>query len=161
MSEHVFRFKRGDLEFEVRGDREFVEDLVERWAIRALGPLAMQEVQVAAETRPTWRPPAAPQTIRVHKNISFSDFLSLKEPRTSLDRLLTLAYYLEKYEGQTHYGTTELDRAWSEAFPDDAFSSQLCRDAVKSGYLEEVGGHLTLTFSGEAYVQNGLADRFR
>ncbi len=208
MSEHVFRLRRADLEFEVRGDREFVEEQLDRWAAAAFGNAGTVEgpageepqsqpgakdhpdlgVPPGAESglarasvsgpgdspfRPQatpefWTPgvpvprmPGAPMAMRVRKNISFADFLALKEPKTSLDRLLTLAYYLEKYEGQNHYGMPELDRSWADAFPDDAFSTELCLEAVRSGYVEEVDGHLTLSFSGEAYVQNGLADRFR
>ena len=208
MSEHVFRLRRSDVEFEVRGDRDFVQEQLERWAAAALAPPGVLPTPAAEEPQsrsgdeghsrfgvapgteagfarasssgpgearfrpqsdpaswatgvPTPRVPGPPMAIRVRKNITFADFLALKEPKTSLDRLLTLAYYLEKYEGQNHYGVPELDRAWSEAFPDDAFSTELCLEAVRGGYVEEVGGHLTLTFSGEAYVQNGLADRFR
>ncbi len=208
MSEYVFRLRRGDVEFEVRGDRDFVQQQVERWAEAALGTagavptpsdeepesrsgvggppdlgappdpvagFAREAVSGPGDSRfrppagaGSWSPgiltprvPGAPMAIRVRKNITFADFLALKEPKASLDRLLTLAYYLEKYEGQNHYGMAELDLAWAEAFPDDAFSTELCLEAVRCGYIEEVGGHLTLSFSGEAYVQNGLADRFR
>jgi hypothetical protein len=77
-----------------------------------------------------------------------------------VDRLLTLAYFMEKYEGLPLYDLSELNQAWHSAFPDDAFTPDVWRDAMARGYLEEQEGRFTLTFSGEAYVQGGLADQF-
>jgi len=142
--------RRGDLEFEVRGDRDFVEQHVAQWAARVFNYPAVREPERLPDREP----------IRVRKNISFQDFLALKEPESLVDRLLTLAYFLEKYEGRSKYDLSELNKAWHAEFPDDAFTPDLWRDALERGYLEEIDGRLTLTFSGEAYVQGGLADQF-
>jgi hypothetical protein len=154
MPEHHFKVRRGDLEFEVRGDRDFVEAAVERWCGQVFNYPAVRD-------RDSERVAMPPASIKVRKNISFEDFLKLKGPQTSIDRLLTLAYFLEKYEGKAKYDLGELDRAWYQSFPDDAFTPDIWKDAMARGYLEESNGRLTLTFSGEAYVQAGLADQYR
>lgn len=192
------RLRRGDLEFEARGDREFVERSLERWAGLVFDPPTIREPDkagddpearagrmagadrvTAAESleRAHGLPgaedrgrrengdrtalPAEPRRISVRRNITFQDFLKLKEPDNALDKLLTLSYFLEKYEGRPRYDLSELDAAWNDAFPRDAFHPEVWRDAIEEGYLEENGGMFTLTFSGEAYVQNGLSDRFK
>lgn len=152
MGEHHVRLRKGDLEFEVRGDRDFVEQAVERWASLVFNSPAAREPE---------RGSPAPKPIQVRRNITFQDFLKLKEPENALDKLLTLAYFLEKYEGRPRYDLSELDEAWNNAFPHDAFHPELWHDAVERAYLEEACGKFTLTFSGEAYVQNGLTDRFK
>lgn len=146
------RLRRGDLEFEVRGDRDFVEEAVERWSGLVFNYPAVREAEPAGRDA---------RRIQVKRNITFQDFLKLKEPQTSLDKLLTLAYFLEKYEGRPKYDLSELDEAWHASFPADAFHPEIRGDAVARGYVEESCGMFTLTFSGEAYVQNGLADRFK
>ena len=165
MDEHLLRLRRGDLEFEARGERDFVENAVERWASLVFNYPAVRDPERAHVDRAARADALAAsgeaRRMRVRRNITFGDFLKLKAPDNSLDRLLTLAYFIEKYEGRPRYALSDLDEAWNNAYPHDAFHPDIWRDALERGYIEDDAGQFTLSFSGVAYVQNGLSDRFK
>lgn len=168
VSEHYIKLAKGEAHFEARGERDFVERALERWGTLLFAGQAIKEPSPVKEPDPIREPErmlaesvAAPRRISVRKNIDFPDFLKLKEPETTLDRLLTLAYYLEKYESRQNYDLSELNEVWHRQFPEDALTPGVWEEAIAKSYLLDSKGKLTLSFSGEAYVQNGLADRYR
>lgn len=141
---HRARLKKGDLEVEFSGTRGFVEEQLERVA----GSFGLQPLE-GTQVSPTFS---------VRKNLSFEGFTELKGPNSDLDRLLVLAYFLEKYEGIRRYSREDLQRHWEANFADHAFEPGFCDQAAAGGYFSwESPDTLTLSFSGEVYVQNGLA----
>lgn len=95
-----------------------------------------------------------------HAAISPKDFLFEKDPRTDVERIACLAYYLSHYRDQQHFRTADLSKLNTEAaqrkFANTAYAAN---NAAQSGYLAAApGGQKQLTALGEQYVA-ALPDR--
>ncbi|MNR86243.1 hypothetical protein D3C72_170920 [compost metagenome] len=156
MSDCRIRLRNGAREFEVAGDRLFVEEMLARFAPWVQSP---DPAEVAPGVPvPAGDPPRVPSSFRVQAAVSFADFLQLKAPQSPLGRLLVLAYFLEKYQYRPAYAPDELTAWWHERWPSEPLDSQLCQEAVNEGYLEwETPEALTLTYRGQMHVRDGLA----
>lgn len=162
---HRFRFRQGELELELEGDRDFIEAQLARWMPQLLkgeaAPAAVPSVQVdvlpASEPVDGFRRVPADFSPRV--SISLADFVRMKEATSPLDLVTVAAYYMEKYRRRERYTPDELQHElaelsdWGCATVDEPFEL-----AVESGYLERLrDGQYTLTYKGQTYVQNGLS----
>jgi hypothetical protein len=92
--------------------------------------------------------------------MSPKDFLLEKEPRTDVERIACLAYYLTHYRSAPHFKTVDLSMLNTEAaqpkFANTAYSSN---NAVKMGYLApSIKGQRQLSAVGERFVR-ALPDR--
>lgn len=163
MSTCRIRLKRGDRELELEGDRDFVEAQLTRF-----GAWFQDSEPVAESARRLEAPepeeplaadfPRVAASFRVTSSLSLEEFLHLKAPQTPLGRLLVLAYFLEKYQNREAYAPEELRRWWTERWPAEPLDPLLLDEAVDAGYLEwETPETLTLTFSGQLHVRDGLA----
>lgn len=88
------------------------------------------------------------------------DFLRDKKPRTDVERVATLAYYLTHYRNMPHFKTVDLSQLNTEA-AQVKFSNaaQAVDNATKAGLLvPAVKGAKQLSADGESYVQS-LPDR--
>ncbi|HEY9766182.1 MAG TPA: hypothetical protein V6C82_07440, partial [Chroococcales cyanobacterium] len=84
-------------------------------------------------------------------------FRALKSPSNSVEHLLTLAYYLEKYEGFPEYEVEDLKKRWPDKSVEASWDEELLERCLSSGFLENrPSGAFTLTFTGEQYVQGGF-----
>jgi hypothetical protein len=164
VSEHRFRFRRGELELELAGDRDFIEAQVARWL-----PQLMREAPAAPSVQVDVSP-AAPESSedQYHRvpadftpkvSITLADLVRLKEATSPMDLVTVAGYYLEKYRRLERYTPDELARelaelaAWDCHTLDEPFEL-----AVASGFFEQLrDGSYTLTYKGQTYVQNGLA----
>ena len=158
--EASFRLRVGKREVRVAGSEDLVREAMRHWAglwtggpIREAGPESAGSSGEDDHVAPV---------LRVQKNIGVGDLVALKNPETPRDRLLTAAYYLERYEKRERYGLDQLRMLWLEAYPCEPMDPESWEDAIRDGYLERVAdGMFTLTFSGESYVQNGLVEEYR
>lgn len=143
------RIRRGDIELEMEGEASFLEAHLERLVAMAFGrtaPVAPEEL------------PRVSASFTVKRNLTFDDFVSLKEPESDRDRLLVLAYYQEKYESRGHYTLPELQTLWEAAWPGLPWDEGVWKEALEQGFLQwQDGGQLTLSFAGQNYVRDGLA----
>ncbi len=92
--------------------------------------------------------------------MSPKDFLMEKAPKTDVERIACLAYYLTHYRSTQHFKTLELSLLNMEAaqpkFTNTAYSAN---NAVKLGYLVSSSkGQRQLSALGERFVQ-ALPDR--
>lgn len=168
MSEHRFRLRRGEFEFEVAGDRDFVEAHVERlmaqlgdgfWRSQDMAPpaAAAVEADLPAHLSET-AIPRVREDFRPKVNVSLEEFLRLKEARSPVDMLVVTAYYLEKYLRRDQYTPGDLQAQLS------SLPAWECRDAgqefetaVAHGYFDALRDErYTLTYKGQTYVRNGL-----
>jgi len=83
-----------------------------------------------------------------------------KQPKTDVERLACLAYYLTHFRELPHFKTIDLSKLNTEAaqpkFSNPAFSA---RNAVNYGYLAPATkGQKQLSAAGELFVRN-LPDR--
>lgn len=152
-----FRLKNGSVEFELEGAEEFVERQLNMWMPPLLGLFGSAEHPENSENSENSEAvevPHDPAPIRVERRIDLADFLKLKQPSTSVEHLLALAYYLERYEQKTEYEAEELKTRWPESSA--PWDQALVDHCVASGYLEATSSGFTLTFTGEQFVQGGF-----
>jgi hypothetical protein len=93
-------------------------------------------------------------------SMSPKEFLLEKEPRTDVERIACLAYYLTHYRATPHFKTLDLSMLNTEAaqpkFANTAYSSN---NAVKMGYLvPSTKGQRQVSAIGERFVR-ALPDR--
>jgi hypothetical protein len=158
--EALFRLRVGKREVRVEGPEELVREAMRHWACLWTG-VGMRTSSPSVESGFSEEDHIAP-VLRVQKNIGIRDLVALKEPGSPRDKLLTAAYYLERYEKRERYGLDQLRLLWLEAYPCEPMDPEAWEGAIRDGYLERVAdGQFTLTFSGESFVQNGLVEEYR
>ena len=109
---------------------------------------------------------SAPGTSAAHApfsenpQMSPKEFLREKQPRTDVERIACLAYYLTHYRGTPHFKTIDLSLLNTEAAqPKFANAANSANNAVKMGYLvPSTKGQRQLSAIGERFVQ-ALPDR--
>jgi hypothetical protein len=92
--------------------------------------------------------------------MSPKEFMLEKQPRTDLERVACLAYYLTHYRDVPHFKTLDLSKLNTEAAqPKFANATYSTNNAVKRGYLvPSTQGQRQLSAAGERFVQ-ALPDR--
>ncbi|HEY9856155.1 MAG TPA: hypothetical protein V6D05_10480 [Stenomitos sp.] len=146
------RLKQGDRELEIEGEAGFIEAHLEKLMGVAFGGPLPEPTASREEIR------RVPASFAVKKNLSLADFLELKEPQNLVDRLLVLAYYMEKYEAKVAYTLAELTEHWESQWPELPLAEETWQAALERGYLQwQEDGRLTLSFVGHHYVRDGLA----
>jgi hypothetical protein len=92
--------------------------------------------------------------------MSAKEFLLEKQPKTDVERIACLAYYLTHYRGSPHFKTTDLSMLNTEAAqPKFANTTYSSNNAVKMGYLvPSTKGQRQLSAIGERFVR-ALPDR--
>lgn len=93
-------------------------------------------------------------------SMSPKEFLLEKQPRTDVERIACLAYYLTYYRDLPHFKTTDLSALNTETaqprFANAAYSSN---NATKMGYLVQASkGNRQISAAGEQFVRS-LPDR--
>jgi hypothetical protein len=117
--------------------------------------VAIGSESVSVAGRGTFRPPFSQ-----NRTISAKQFLVEKQPRTDVERIACLAYYLTHYQDMAHFKTLDLSKLNTEAaqpkFSNAAWASN---NALKMGYLAPAArGYRQLSAGGEQFV-NALPDR--
>lgn len=118
---------------------------------------------------PTADAPPGPRTVsfaepteRFSKEQSLSpkEFLLKKQPRTDVERVACLGYYLAHYRNQQHFKTGEISDLNTEAAQRRfANTAQAVSNAMVTGYLAQgIKGMRQLSAGGEMYVE-ALPDR--
>jgi hypothetical protein len=94
------------------------------------------------------------------KPISAKQFMLEKEPRTDVERIACLAFYLTHYADTPHFKTLDLSRLNTEAAqPKFSNAAVAVETATKMGYLvPAIRAHKQLGGAGERFVQ-ALPDR--
>ncbi len=102
----------------------------------------------------------SPSNFSAERGPSPKQFIFEKQPRTDVERMACLAYYLTHYRDTPHFKTVELTKLNTEA-AQSKFSnpSVTAANALKCGYLAEADrGKRQLAAAGERYVE-ALPDR--
>lgn len=99
-------------------------------------------------------------TFSEDRSISAKDFLRDKAPRTDIERIACLAFYLTHYRDTPHFKTVDLSGLNTEAAQPKLSNPTVAVDnATKSGLLvQALRGSKQISAAGESFVQT-LPDR--
>ena len=115
-----------------------------------------------AKTAPTTTPVSHPAGggFSEERDISPKEFIMQKQPRTEVERVACLAYFLTHYRNTPHFKTVDISKLNVEAAQSKmANPAQAADNATKMGYLEAATkGHKQISAAGELFVQ-ALPDR--
>jgi hypothetical protein len=111
----------------------------------------MQEVPAAQTSYPSFSADTA---------MTPKEFLFQKQPRTDVERIAALAYYLTHYRDMPQFKTLDLSKLNTEAAqPKFSNAASSANNAVKQGYLIPTNrGQRQLSAAGERFVE-ALPDR--
>lgn len=109
---------------------------------------------------PTGRAAATVANFTEDRSLTAKEFISQKQPRTDVERVACLAYYLSHYMNTPHFKTVDISRMNTEAaqikFSNAAVAVE---NATTYGYLAHAGkGSKQISAFGEEYVA-ALPDR--
>jgi hypothetical protein len=126
----------------------------------AITPIGAQHGFVAAGTKQESSSSQQRPAFSSDLALSPKEFLMEKQPRTDVERVACLAYYLTHFRDQPHFKTLDLTQLNTEAaqpkFSNAAYSTN---NAVKTRYLvPSTKGHRQLSAVGEQFVL-ALPDR--
>src|SRR6266853_432791 len=94
------------------------------------------------------------------RNISAKEFLMQKQPRTDVEKVACLAFYLTHYKDIPHFKTIDISKLNTEAAQSKFSNAAMAvENATKTGYLVPASrGNKQLSAAGEVFVQD-LPDR--
>ncbi len=94
------------------------------------------------------------------QSLSPKEFLFKKQPRSDVERVACLGYYLSHYRDQPHFKTFDISKLNTEAAQTKLSNpAQAVDNATKTGYLAQATkGLKQLSAAGEMYVE-ALPDR--
>jgi len=114
------------------------------------------------QVQPPFRSPAGTTKLAFSQteDITPKDFLLQKDPKTNVERVACLAYYLTRYRDMKHFRTLDLSKINTEAAqPKFANTTYSLTNALRSGLIVPgPGGLRQLGALGEQFV-NALPDR--
>lgn len=117
------------LEIEVEGDRDFVESKISdlSWIDAISKRLQGQIVK------------HSPRVISIDKKMSFTEFSTELNPQTHLQRILTIAYYLYRFE-ERDFTYDDIESFYEQRrWPRPANPRQAVSDLIEEGYIEKSG----------------------
>jgi tRNA isopentenyl-2-thiomethyl-A-37 hydroxylase MiaE len=157
---YSFGLRLRDKEFNVSGDRDFVESYVERW-LQLFGeelPETLQPNRIP--TRSGGNTAEAPVA---RKLPTLEEFIKTKEPKTISDAILVTGLYLERFQQKNLFNRTDLMQALFSRLNKSEEDVQVQLDElVSQQFLSQsstMGSALpvySLTFSGEQAVKDGF-----
>lgn len=100
-------------------------------------------------------PSRASLTFSDHRVLTPKEFMVEKDPKTDVDRVVALAYYLAKYREMPHFKTADISKLNTEAAQRKlANAAYSINNAYQRGYLVPgPGGTKQISAMGEQYVE--------
>lgn len=153
---YSIKYKKGDLEIEVQGDKAFVEGKFKE-LIEMKPASAPKEASV--------QPSIKPQD-ETGKKMSLAEFLKTKSPKGHDDKILVFGYFVEKIEGASSFNVDDIKKCYRDAkIPPTKNIPTYTGLLTKDGYVMDAGEKKdnkkawVLTKSGEEYVETLGIDR--
>ncbi|WP_316762353.1 hypothetical protein [Pedobacter aquatilis] len=123
-------------------------------------PLKMSDHVVSSNVYETTNSPTKEISFSENRSISPKEFVRDKSPKTDIERIVCLAYYLTHYRDVAHFKTVDLSTLNTEAAQPKLSNPTVAVDnATKSGMLvQAVRGSKQISAMGETFVR-ALPDR--
>ena len=151
------RFKQGDTEFEIEGDRAYVTKTYHE--IKDILGLSQSEKPVlAGEVKPSKTVSPKPMGGKSSSPCEFIDRYGL---RRHVDIVLAFGYFLEKTRNLKVFTGADINTCYYEAKVEPSNTSQMIINNIKKGLIMQSGKSgskkgFTLTRSGEEFVLAGF-----
>lgn len=154
----TMRIRLGDAELEVSGPQNFVEAKIEEFVARHGGLVA--------------RAPGGPPTAQrgdeeaqaKARDLSLAQFYKKAAPKTDVDRVLLVGYYLENAKGLESFTAAEVRAALKGARqtppknPNDCINSNVRKGLMMAAGVKEGRAAFVLTTDGEERVAELVGD---
>jgi len=152
---YKIKIRRGDLEIEVQGDKQFV--------LEKFGELK-EELFRSREGVPTAPITTAPKVEgKPLEGLSLVEFLNAKNPKSHPDKVVAMAYYLHHYRGVKIFTVDDINECYSEArISRSANLNATINKNIAKGYIMEAQEKKEnkkawmITQTGERYVESNL-----
>lgn len=153
------RFKQGDVEFEIEGDRSYVsktyDDLKDVLGLQpSSAPLPVGE-------RKPEKKGASTKSAKAGKSYSPREFIDRYALRRHTDIVLGFGYFLERVRGLKSFSGADINTCYYEAKVEPSNTSQMIINNIKKGFIMSAGKSgskkgFTLTRTGEEFVTGGF-----
>ena len=157
-TQYVIKYKKGDLEIEVQGDRTFVEEKFKELLGIKLSAVPQKESIISSETSVL---PSSEPKGETGKRMSLSEFMNTKNPKGHDDKILVFGYYIEKFEKSISVNVDDIKKCYQQAkIPPTKNIPTYTSMLERKGYImasEEKKDNKKawqLTQSGEKYIEN-------
>lgn len=101
-SNYLIRYKKGDLEIEVQGDKTFVEEKFKE----------LSEFKYIPVKKDTNIPQMIPAQEELDKKLSLVEFLKSKNLKSHGDKILVFSYYLEKNMNESSFNINDIEKCY-------------------------------------------------
>jgi len=148
-----WRIKRGDVEFEVEGDKEFVEKHVEEFK---------KEIPaIAKESVPTEKIITSETSKEKGRlsGLSLAEFYKQKKPKGDIEVAITIAYYLTRSREKEEFANLEIKQEAKKLGYTLSNPAYTLKEAAKGkkAYVNKIGkGIWELTSEGKKLVEEEL-----
>ncbi|MDY6985710.1 MAG: hypothetical protein SVE93_04825 [Candidatus Thermoplasmatota archaeon] len=153
---HRIRIKRGEVEIEVEGDKEFVEKHIEEFKKEI--PNIAKELSPKEKLIP-------PQEVSPEENelegLSLAEFYKQKQPKDFNETAVVFAYWLTKKEGKEEFKASDIGACYDEVRmpkPKNITQHILALASGKKAQLAKGSkkGYYKLTSTGKDFVKKEL-----
>jgi hypothetical protein len=151
------RFKQGDTEFEIEGDRVYVSKTYQE--LKEILGLSQRSKPVLADEQRALK--AAPTRATGGKSASPREFIDRYGLKQHVDFVLGFGYFLEKVRGLKSFTGADINTCYYEAKVEPSNTSQMIINNIKKGFIMQskksgARATYTLTRTGEEYVEGGF-----
>jgi len=151
------RFKQGDTEFEIEGDRTYVTRAYQE--MKHILGLAQPTRPILADQPKSSKTASTRQS--AVKSSSPREFIDGYGLKRHVDIVLAFGYFLEKYRGLKSFTGADINACYYEAKVEPSNTSQMIINNIKKGFIMQSGKSgskkgYTLTRTGEGFVDGGF-----
>ena len=148
-TKYVLRYKKGDLEIEVQGDKEFVETKFQ------------ELLKFKIESKEEFQSVTDISRISPDKELSLGEFIKQKNPKSHGDKILMFGYYLERIKGYESFNIDDIEKCYQDVrMPKTKNFSPYITQLIREGKIMDSEAKKDnkkawlLTKDGMEYVEN-------
>ena len=149
------KIKKGEIEFEVEGDKEFVKELFEEFKndMESIPESKMKSSQPIISQNGQFQP--------IHKKYTLQKLYKTVNPQTNLDRIIFFAYWMLKAEDIEEFSINDITKYFEQLkIKKPAYISRDFRVLINpsKGYLitGKTEGYFSLSYDGLQHFEEEL-----